>query len=110
MTPTPTPPGGGEEHRKAVALEVGRIIQLSNQGGDAVGRLLVADDIVKLRAENERLKAALVAAESKHAEEMREFAGFLCRQIAWAECMGKDWLSPEEMLAAFLASQKEKNS
>ena len=60
-----------ELHKHMVTLEIGRIVDLSKRDGQIAARSIIADDIVKLRAENERLKTALAAAESKHAEEMR---------------------------------------
>jgi len=106
MTPTPTPPGGGEELKNAHTLEVGRIVQLSNQRGDLAARAIVADDIVKLRAENERLKAALAAAESRYAEERESHHKVVAVQ------MGEigDLLKRNEALEALAEQQRDRLS
>lgn len=44
-----------------VTLEIGRIVQLTHQRGESTARMILADDIVKLRAANQSALRKLAA-------------------------------------------------
>lgn len=101
-----------KKFESARSLEVGRIVQLSNQRGDLYARLLIADEIVKLRAE-------LTALKSSREKEMREAWDESAKRTNLYHMMGwagskesfEEYMKAreDEAFAAFLTSKSQEN-